>query len=302
MPKWEILMRKQVSSSKESHLNDDSGRPKKQVCRREPIYIPAKGSQALPTISNDVGRRERKPNAINAPSVKCKKFHIKEDIHRKKRKVSTVTFSEHDISNADHNPYHPAGIKWDSLWWPCACDSLFVILHNIWKECDRADYEVFFIQNQFWNELTSGFQISESDGLSLETVRDQVRLKLHAVNKTHFPMGQVGAPIFSLCYHLLRIHPGAAHQYWQGPDCMVPYHIADECNLIQVLEKKPWKKVAEFNKLDDDSKKYSIQPCLNCAMAETVSQTCTTCRTPLQAYTKFTIPPKIYTLDMSPLK
>jgi hypothetical protein len=65
----------------------------------------------------------------------------------------------------------------------------------------------------------------------------------------------------------------------------------------------PWHKVAEFNRLSDDKQKYSIQPLLNYAMAETLgaSQSCNSCRTPLRSYTKFTLPPRIYALDMSSL-
>jgi hypothetical protein len=44
---------------------------------------------------------------------------------------------------------------------------------------------------------------------------------------------------------------------------MTPYHVADECNLVQVQEKQPWLKIAEFNGLENDTKKSSSQPHLN---------------------------------------
>jgi hypothetical protein len=55
--KWEILMNKHVNSAIQTELvgnNDET--PQKRACRREPNYVVAKGSQALPTISNDDGR------------------------------------------------------------------------------------------------------------------------------------------------------------------------------------------------------------------------------------------------------
>jgi hypothetical protein len=108
----------------------------------------------------------------------------------------------------DLNPYHPTGIKWDNVWWSCAYDSLFVILHNIWKESNRADYEAFSTQNNFWNQLTLGLQNMESNGITLEIGQDQIRLELQALSEILFPVGHVGAPVFSLCYNLLKINPG----------------------------------------------------------------------------------------------
>jgi hypothetical protein len=59
--KWEILRHKQAMVRKEAEmLEDDSGRPTKGICRREPTYIAAKGSKTLPTRINEVGRRDRK--------------------------------------------------------------------------------------------------------------------------------------------------------------------------------------------------------------------------------------------------
>src|SRR5947199_5686166 len=87
----------------------------------------------------------------------------------------------------------------------CAYDSLFVILYDIWIQDPKYwSREFRTIGNQYIRALDKGFKHFLKGELSLEDVRDNIRLQLHDLDPTAFPMGQMGASVGRLAAEMLR--------------------------------------------------------------------------------------------------
>ncbi|KAF8578654.1 hypothetical protein K439DRAFT_1361561, partial [Ramaria rubella] len=118
--RW-VIIDKSLKNKSNSTINIEHGilHPAKRQWLSDPNYLTAKGSEALPTLSDDHGVRARKS-----------------DIRLRTEPQKT-----------------PCGIKWDSMWWSCAYDSIIVILFNIWKDFKRAKSPLYYRNSIFASTL-----------------------------------------------------------------------------------------------------------------------------------------------------
>ena len=80
-----------------------------------------------------------------------------------------------------------------------------MILYDIWFQNPKYwSREFRTIGNQYIRALDKGFKHFLKGELSLEDVRDNIRLQLHDLDPTAFPMGQMGASVSRLATEMLR--------------------------------------------------------------------------------------------------
>jgi hypothetical protein len=120
----------------------------------------------------------------------------------------------------------PTGLRWDKDNWSCAYDSLFSILYNIWAESPEKWTKRFkSIGNIHLSSLTDGFKMVKLH-MSLENVRDNIRIKLNEMDSAKFPMGEVGISVVTLAMEMLKPQDIVAYSCFvcsacnfTGPNC-----------------------------------------------------------------------------------
>ncbi|KAH7903669.1 hypothetical protein BJ138DRAFT_1020268 [Hygrophoropsis aurantiaca] len=95
------------------------------------------------------------------------------------------------------------GLKWDSVNYSCAYDSLFTILFHIWLENPHRWNKHMKNFTHFLTQLVKGFQRVHQESIKLELTRDNVRSLLHAHSNIRFPHGPVGASVSDLAHTML---------------------------------------------------------------------------------------------------
>jgi hypothetical protein len=107
--------------------------------------------------------------------------------------------------HCNNNYNGPAGIIWDGNNFSCAYDALIVILYDIWIQ-DPKSWSRYFtsIGNDSLAILSRGFRQFNHGDLSLENVRDSLRLQLTTNDPTAFPLGHRYASVGRLASQILR--------------------------------------------------------------------------------------------------
>jgi hypothetical protein len=96
------------------------------------------------------------------------------------------------------------GLKWDADNWSCAYDSLFVIFYNIWYENPFIwTSRLLEINNEYMLALVNGFRHVLEKKVSLENVRDNIRMQLHLNDPVNFPTGLATASVGILAIKML---------------------------------------------------------------------------------------------------
>jgi hypothetical protein len=121
-----------------------------------------------------------------------KKQHNIDDTAKGVKRVEPVSkkICLHQLSIDSSNHYlTPRGMIWSNN--SCAYDSIFTILFSIW--CDNKNLWNHIFQgmnNPFILDLSNGFNDVDNNIQTLETVRDDVRLKLHSFFPQTMAFGQ----------------------------------------------------------------------------------------------------------------
>ena len=120
-------------------------------------------------------------------------LNITTEQSRKKRKTDPQA-AQQDNVGAPVISGQPVGLVWDSKNWSCAYDALLSIMYNVWVE-NRLKISAF-LQNMgpLASEIANGF----NKKVALETLRDNLRVKLHVDDPIEFPYGHVGTDLYSL--------------------------------------------------------------------------------------------------------
>jgi hypothetical protein len=201
------------------------------------LYVPAKGSKPV-VVSKHVISESDEPEC-SSPKKKQKKSmlskaeilkHVLSDNDnqnispaKKKQKTSSTTVTD-DLSS-------PLGFAWDQYDYSCAYDSFFGILYNIWIMDPHYWSEEFDnINGDYLGVLSEGFKLVLEGHASLEDIRDSIRVQLHELDPTKFPMGQRGASVGDLASTMLQSDRTLTESHIMCTNCAyteskVPYHM-----------------------------------------------------------------------------
>jgi len=117
-------------------------------------------------------------------------------LSNKKQKTSNV--SQPDLAS-------PLGLKWDGIDYSCAYDAFFGILYSIWMlDPEKWSKDFDYINEDYLGVLSNGFHLVIEGHASLEDIRDAVRMHLHELDASKFPMGQIGAGVGDLAFTMLH--------------------------------------------------------------------------------------------------
>ena len=104
----------------------------------------------------------------------------------------------------DMESIHMEGLAWDGINWSCAYDSLFVIIHMIWKQNPQIWTDrLKALGSTYLTLLVDGFSQVTQRELTLEAVRDDIRRQLHSKHPIQFPMGHVGTSVAELAVAIM---------------------------------------------------------------------------------------------------
>ncbi len=158
----------------------------------------------------------------------------------------------------------PVGLQWDAEDYSCAYDSLFVILYDIWIQ-DPNLWSRWFrnIGNKYLVALSRGFRQYQMGELSLEDVRDSVRLKLHGKDPVAFPLGHAGASVGRLAIEMLTPDHIVASSQLVCTNCDYEGLEIDD-NLGYVLCPSQSKSAASTSKLVNDLGHEAQESCPEC--------------------------------------
>ncbi|KAJ6597721.1 hypothetical protein DFH09DRAFT_889980, partial [Mycena vulgaris] len=81
----------------------------------------------------------------------------------------------------------------------CGYDALFTILFDVWKGSPTKWHQSFGTKTEIMKKLSDGFLQSTTRAVSLESVRDQVRVDLNISSPYNFPYGPRGISTGNLC-------------------------------------------------------------------------------------------------------
>jgi hypothetical protein len=74
-----------------------------------------------------------------------------------------------------------------------------IILYDIWIQDPREWSKRFkYIHNEHLHVLTQNFKQVKRGHISMEIARDNVRIRLHALNAAMFPLGAFGTSVGNL--------------------------------------------------------------------------------------------------------
>lgn len=184
-------------------------------------FVPAQGSKPVQyatnvvidtTISNDVGGRHP----------------------HKRRRQENVT--------AEINGCMPQGIKWNSINYSCAYDSLFTVLFEAYKSLPPPMIDNCKRQNDVLHKLFNLYKANVANTLTLEETRDEVRAALYNLNNRAYPLlGHVGASVSELCVDLFRDTDPYATWTTQCTSCNTVTRCHPTCSMLWFLSKQLWK-------------------------------------------------------------
>jgi hypothetical protein len=134
---------------------------------------------------------------ITAKKSKKHKIDATEISNKKKQKKATsYNREDYDV---------PMGLRWDGDNYSCAYDSLYTVLFNIWAENpERWTTKFYDIGNAYLSKLADGFDQVMKGFVSLEEVRDILRLNLHEREPDTFPFGDAGTSVALLAIRMLK--------------------------------------------------------------------------------------------------
>ena len=99
----------------------------------------------------------------------------------------------------------PSGFRWNAQTYSCAYDSLFTILHEVFRNSRPWWTTCASRQNVFMRLLDTRLCDAERGVCSLEQARDDVRAALHAADPDLFPLtGTEGTDLYALCSRVLE--------------------------------------------------------------------------------------------------
>jgi hypothetical protein len=216
----------------EWHIIDKS--KKKPNVKPLTSYVPAKGSK--PVVSKHVISDNDEPEG-SSPKKKLKSMHSKSAIPKHglsdndDQKVSPAKKKQKTSNTITGDLTSPLGLVWDQHDYSCAYDSFFGILYNIWVMDPHNWSEEFDNINQdHLGVLSEGFKLVLEGHATLENIRDSVRVQLHGLNSTKFPMGQRGASVGDLASTMLQSDRTLTESQRMCPECghtedKAPYHM-----------------------------------------------------------------------------
>jgi hypothetical protein len=185
---------------------------KKPTAKPATSYVPAKGSK--PITGSKHLLKEESPDILPA-----------------KKKQMILPANIFDLTS-------PPGLEWDKTNYSCAYDAFFGILYNIWAQDPIKWSEEFnYINEEYIGVLSDGFKLVLQGDVSLEDVRDCLRIQLHELNSEMFPMGENGASVGDLAFAMLASDKTLAESQRLCSEC--DYTTQEvECNLRYILHAK----------------------------------------------------------------
>ncbi|KAH7909264.1 hypothetical protein BJ138DRAFT_1011149, partial [Hygrophoropsis aurantiaca] len=142
-------------------------------------FVPAKGSKPVETTILE--KRKAEDELVN-PIIK--------------KKTPSSIFGTEMAENQ-------VGLKWDSVNYSCAYDSLFTILFHIWFASPHKWNKHMKHFTEFTDLLLKGFQQTIVSTVSIEEVRDNVRYSLNKYNDENFPLGPSLTSVSELAHTML---------------------------------------------------------------------------------------------------
>jgi len=97
----------------------------------------------------------------------------------------------------------PLGLIWDCDNYSCAYDSLFTVLSNIWTDAPNVWSDRFDNVSGYLSMLSEGFLLVKNESISFEAARDTVRLELHRLDSTEYPMGAAFTCLAALTHRMM---------------------------------------------------------------------------------------------------
>ena len=191
------------------HIIDRS--KKKPTAKPATLYVPAKGSKPITS-----------KHSLNEEN---------QDILPAKKKQMTSLANIFDLTS-------PPGLQWDKNNYSCAYDAFFGILYNIWMfNPVKWSQEFDYINEEYIGVLSDGFKLVQQGDVSLEDIRDCLRIQLHELNAEKFPMGENGASVGDLAFAMLASDRTLAESQRMCSEC--DYAEAEvDCNLRYILHAK----------------------------------------------------------------
>jgi hypothetical protein len=150
-------------------------------------YVPAKGTT---TVTPQKLKRKHSLDTKDSIATKMQK--------------TTETEPHIQFESEYEVQYPPLGTTWDGINWSCAYDSLIVILYDIWIKAPHTWSKRFkYMRNEHLNALNHSFKLVKQGVIDMEAARDDIRVRMHALNPAMFPFGAVGASVANLANQLL---------------------------------------------------------------------------------------------------
>jgi PIF1-like helicase len=177
-------------------------------------------SKYVPATAQD-GKRKSSDSIISVVK-KSKTDHI---IEVNKRKLSDTVLSKNKKININNTAINvdtgPTGVRWDSVHYSCAYDTLFTILFSIWISDSDKWSNIFINTNTILSVLSDGFEKFISQIQLLEQARDTARQILHTTNTFLFPAGPTGMNITDLAEYVSKSHTISASTSTQCSRCNI---------------------------------------------------------------------------------
>ncbi|KAH7903740.1 hypothetical protein BJ138DRAFT_1020149 [Hygrophoropsis aurantiaca] len=121
-----------------------------------------------------------------------------------KRKANSDLVDDQRIKMArTEEKSNQVGLKWDSVDYSCAYDSVFTIFYTIWVASPIRWNKHMKDFTPYMDLLIKGFQRTYHKTSTLEQARDEVRAELNHFSGVKFPYGHVGASVSELVHTML---------------------------------------------------------------------------------------------------
>lgn len=220
---WQLL---RVNDNKRENGAEDANNPASQKLSHSAIakklkqhnYVPAEGSKRYDNIrlTDDIATEGGRPNKRIRTSAPGGRVYV-----------------------------GPQGITWNAINFSCAYDSLFTILFNVYRSWSPETVKDCKLLNDEIKLLCDGFAAVTHNRTTLENARDDVRVVLHRLNRTAYPLlGRTGASVPELCEDMFRDRN--PYVSWRHECARCEITIDEQtCNkLLWYISKPSWKQSA----------------------------------------------------------
>ena len=269
---WHLIKNepKQKKANATSKLNQTSNNGTKKKLAVSTSFIPAKGTNTLKTLSDDLAKRfkrKRQNEEIDA--------NLEQSSFKKLKLSNSLSTTKEGFTWSDNS---------------CAYDSLFSILFDALRHKPQYWNSKLVSQNSFFKLFTRVFTDISDHSDALNDARDAVRLELHQKDEASFPLNSSkGTDIFALCREILEEDSNCYQRLFTCKRCKTSQKAANEYAenyKLAMFDCSPrqWRKKLSTKKV---GKQRTAHDWLAANIEQTTKFSCSSCNRPLISELKF---------------